>query len=188
MCFEDTHIHNTEVTVAGTTFARTIEIIAPYSITFEDGQYTVILKGSNNNIFDVVNGILNQNQVQVVPTNSAGLIVTQTGGEFTSAQKTSILAVLGIETDGTIVLPAQGALYEAIQMLIKNLALAFKDTMRHTRVYGGAGPTGDDVTSEILSAYDGDPDVANEIFRFTVDYTYENNKPKEMKCTEVAVP
>jgi hypothetical protein len=68
--------HNTEVTVAGTTYARTIEIINGYSIEFEDGQYTVKLVGSNNNIFDVQNGILVQNQVQVIPTNSAGLITT----------------------------------------------------------------------------------------------------------------
>jgi hypothetical protein len=73
--FQKTHDHNTEVTVAGITYARTIEILSPYSITFEDGQYTVRLTGSNNNIFDVSNGILNQNQVQVIPTNSAGLIV-----------------------------------------------------------------------------------------------------------------
>jgi hypothetical protein len=69
-----THLHNTEVTVAGTTFARAVEIIAPYSVEFEDGQYTIILEGSNNNIFDVASGILVQNQVQVIPTNSAGLI------------------------------------------------------------------------------------------------------------------
>lgn len=69
-----THNHNTEVTIAGTTFARGIEILAPYSVEFEDWQYTVILEGSNNNIFDVASGILVQNQVQVIPTNSAGLI------------------------------------------------------------------------------------------------------------------
>ena len=75
MPFPDTHRHNTEVTVAGTTYARTIEIINGYSVEFEDGQYSVRLVGSNNNIFDVENGILVQNQVQVIPTNSAGLIV-----------------------------------------------------------------------------------------------------------------
>jgi hypothetical protein len=73
--FQKTHTHNTEATVAGVTYARTVEILPPYSVEFEDGQYTVILKGSNNNIFDVENGILEQNQVQVVPTNAAGLIV-----------------------------------------------------------------------------------------------------------------
>jgi len=75
-----THKHNTAVTVAGTTFARTIEIINGYSITFEDGAYSVRLVGSNNNFFDIDNGILNYNGVQVIPTNSAGLIVTSGSG------------------------------------------------------------------------------------------------------------
>ena len=35
--------------------------------------------GSNNNIFDIENGILVQNQVQVIATNSAGNIVVETG-------------------------------------------------------------------------------------------------------------
>ena len=74
MVFLDTHRHNTQVTVAGTTFARVIEIINGYSVEFEDGAYSVRLVGSNNNIFDIQNGILVQNQVQVIPTNSAGLI------------------------------------------------------------------------------------------------------------------
>lgn len=74
MPFPNTHNHNTEVTVAGITYARTIEIINGYSVEFEDAQYTVIIQGSNNNIFDVENGILVQNQVQIISTNSAGLI------------------------------------------------------------------------------------------------------------------
>jgi hypothetical protein len=88
--FPKTHDHNTEVTVAGTTFARTIEILPPYSVTFEDGQYTVILEKSNNNIFDVASGILNQNQVQVIPTNSAGLIVSVVGSGVTAQDKLDI--------------------------------------------------------------------------------------------------
>lgn len=75
-----TNKHNTEVTVAGVTYARTIEVINGYVVEFEDGQYTVRLEGSNNNIFDVQGGILVQNQVQVIPTNSAGLIVAGGGG------------------------------------------------------------------------------------------------------------
>jgi len=70
----DTHRHNTEVAVAGVTYVRTIEIINGYSIEFEDGQYTVIITGSNNNYHDVLNGILVQNQVQVIPSNTAGYI------------------------------------------------------------------------------------------------------------------
>lgn len=71
------YIHNTEVTVAGTTFARSLEFINGYSIQFEDtgSQYSVQITGSNNNIFDVENGILVPTSlVTVIPTNSAGLI------------------------------------------------------------------------------------------------------------------
>ena len=78
--------HNTEVTVAGTTFARTIEIINGYSIEFEDGQYSVRLEGSNNNFFDVENGILVQNQVQIIAQNSAGLITTAGGGPLSQQE------------------------------------------------------------------------------------------------------
>jgi len=78
MPFDTAIRHNTEVTVAGTTFARTIEVINGYSITFTpDTQWTVRFVGSNNNLFDVENGILNQNQVQVISTNSGGLILNQ---------------------------------------------------------------------------------------------------------------
>jgi hypothetical protein len=80
------YTHNTEVTVAGVTYARTLEFINGYSIEFEDGQYTVRLEGSNNNIFSVQDGILVQNQVQVIPTNSAGLIVVQ-GGDNVDTDK-----------------------------------------------------------------------------------------------------
>jgi len=71
----DAFIHNTTVTLFGVTYARTLEYIAPYSITFTpDSQWSARLEGSNNNMGDVEAGILNQNQVQVIPTNSAGLI------------------------------------------------------------------------------------------------------------------
>ncbi len=82
IAFEDAIRHNTEITVAGTIFARTIEVlnntnsdnIDEYQIKFTpDSQWSVRFTGSNNNIFDVQNGILVQNQVQVIPGNSAGL-------------------------------------------------------------------------------------------------------------------
>ncbi len=75
--FVDAFRHNTEVLVAGTTFARTIEIINGFKLEFEDGQYTVRLTGSNNNFFDVANGILVQNQVQIISQNSAGLVAVE---------------------------------------------------------------------------------------------------------------
>jgi len=92
--FPDTHRHNTEVTVAGITYARVIEIINGYSITFEDGQYSVRLTGSNNNFFDVENGILNQNQVQVIPGNAAGLIVHEVGVSGLTPEESAALIAL----------------------------------------------------------------------------------------------
>lgn len=71
--FLDTHRHNTVVTLGGIGYARTIEIINGYTVTFEDGQYAVNLVGSNNNIADVTN----INQVSIRPNNSAGLIQTR---------------------------------------------------------------------------------------------------------------
>jgi hypothetical protein len=71
--------HNTEVTVAGITYARTIEFINGYSVTFENtgSAYSIRLEGSNNNIFDIDAGILNPTPLTtVIPTNSAGLITS----------------------------------------------------------------------------------------------------------------
>ena len=87
MPFKDPFSHNTEVTVAGVTYARFIELVNNYSVTFEDDAYTVKLAGSNNNIFDVENGILNQNSVSVISGNSAGLIVVNTAGTVAPTQQ-----------------------------------------------------------------------------------------------------
>jgi len=70
MPYLDTHQHNTELVLGGVTYARTIEIINGYTVTFEDGQYAVTLTGSNNNIADVVN----LNNVSVRTNNAAGLV------------------------------------------------------------------------------------------------------------------
>lgn len=65
-----THDHNTDVDIDGINYARQVLIREPYTVTFEDGQYVVQIKGSNNNIL----GRTNKNQVSVSPSNSAGLI------------------------------------------------------------------------------------------------------------------
>lgn len=70
----DTHRHNTTVLLGGITYARVVEIINDYTITFEDGKYAINLTGANSNVADKVN----VNQVSVRAANSAGLI--QTGG------------------------------------------------------------------------------------------------------------
>jgi hypothetical protein len=66
----DIQRHFVEYTVSGITYAEAIIIITPYFITFEDGQYAVSLRESNNNIIDVAT----QNQVSILGNNSAGLI------------------------------------------------------------------------------------------------------------------
>lgn len=71
MSYPDTHQHNTQVPLGGVIYARVIEIINGYTVTFENGQYSVNLFGSNNNIGDVVN----VNNVSVRTNNAAGLIV-----------------------------------------------------------------------------------------------------------------
>jgi hypothetical protein len=84
----DTNIHNTEVIVSGVTYARALSIISPYSVEFEDLQYTCILEGSNNNIWDVSGGFLVQYQAQIIPTNAAGLIVNESS--LSASDKTDI--------------------------------------------------------------------------------------------------
>jgi len=68
--------HNTEVVLAGVTYARSIEIINGYTITFEDGQYAVNIVGANTNFADITN----VNQVSIRTANSAGLITVAGGG------------------------------------------------------------------------------------------------------------
>ena len=89
----DAFAHNGEVSVAGTTYARTLEFINSYSCQFEftGSQYSVRLEGSNNNMFDVENGILVPTSlVTVIPTNSAGLISVTSGSGVTAQDKTDI--------------------------------------------------------------------------------------------------
>lgn len=75
MPFPDTHRHNTQVNLGGVLFARLIEIINGYTVTFEDAVYAVSLVGANSNILDVTN----LNQVSVRSANSGGLIVHESG-------------------------------------------------------------------------------------------------------------
>lgn len=118
-----THNHNTAVTVAGTTYARAIVMLPPYSVCYENGQYTVILKGSNNNIFDVANGCLVQNEVQIIPTNSAGLIQVTSGSGVTAQDKTDIINGVWDEAlDTHIIEGSSGQLLTTAENLIGIIA------------------------------------------------------------------
>ena len=76
MTYPDTHRHNTEIILAGVTYARSVEIINGYTVTFEDGQYVVRCVGANHNLSDVKN----LNQVSLIVGNAAGLVVINGGG------------------------------------------------------------------------------------------------------------
>lgn len=71
--YVDSHIHNTEIVLSGVTYARFIEFINGYSISFEEGTYAVNFINSNNNIADVA--VINS--VSIRPQNSAGLVVVE---------------------------------------------------------------------------------------------------------------
>ena len=69
MAVTDTHSHNPPVTISGAVLARVVEILDPFTVTFEDGQYRVNIVGANTNIGERIN----VNQVSVSTSNSAGL-------------------------------------------------------------------------------------------------------------------
>jgi hypothetical protein len=84
MSFPDTHRHNTEAILSGTTYARQLEIINEYTVTFENGNYSVKCVGANHNIGDVKN----YNSVSLIIGNSAGMVVG--GGGITQEDKEEI--------------------------------------------------------------------------------------------------
>lgn len=81
MPYPDTHRHNTEITLSGVVYARSVEIVNGYVVTFEDGQYAVRCVGANHNLADVKT----LNQVSLIIGNSAGLVVAGGGGGGISA-------------------------------------------------------------------------------------------------------
>lgn len=68
----NTHNHNTTVLLGGIQYSRVLEILYPYTVTFEETgtPYVVSLTGSNNNILEKTN----LGTVQILSNNSAGLI------------------------------------------------------------------------------------------------------------------
>jgi len=71
MVWLKTHNHSAPLTVGGVQLARVVEILSPYTITFEDGNYQVNLINANSNVSDVTN----LNSVGIRSANSGGLII-----------------------------------------------------------------------------------------------------------------
>lgn len=84
-----THRHNTEVTISGTTFARTMEIINGYTVDISPtGGWIVSCVGANHNVQDVYN---NTTGPTFLPNNSAGLIVGACGEEAAPAEPPALM-------------------------------------------------------------------------------------------------
>ena len=87
-----THTHNTQVTLGGLTLTRVIEILPPYTITYQNLSYAVNLIGSNNNIADR----LNLNLVSVRSNNSAGMVTVTSGSGLNAAQDAQLMKTLTV--------------------------------------------------------------------------------------------
>lgn len=147
--FTDLHKHTTEATLSGTTFARVVEILSPYTVEFEDLQYAVNLVGANSNIPDkaVVN------QVSIRSFNTGGLVVDST-----------MPTQIATEVWNTTVSGPAGSMGSAIQKLIahagenKVVKVLTKDTNGNpltqlVRLYDtAANATTDDGVTGLLAA------------------------------------
>lgn len=86
--FDAIHRHIAPYTMAGTTYARAVEVINGYTVEFEDGQYAVNLKGANSNVSDVQV----VNQVSTRSFNTAGLVLSDYG-PMTDEQALQLLEI-----------------------------------------------------------------------------------------------
>lgn len=79
VAFPPTLRHSTESTLSGVTYARQLEIINGYTLSFENTgtPYTVTVVGANHNLGDVT---VFDGGMSMIIGNSAGLISVNTGG------------------------------------------------------------------------------------------------------------
>jgi hypothetical protein len=105
----DTHVHETESTLSGVIYARKVTILSPYTVEFEDGQYTVSCVGANHNIADVKV----VNQVSLIIGNAAGLIVSESGvSGLTPAESDALLEIQDFEGGRWHIVGTQMIFYE----------------------------------------------------------------------------
>lgn len=104
-----THNHNTEVTLAGVTYARVFEQVNGYTTTFEldTPAQQVSLFGANHNIGDVQN----VNGVGLIINNSAGLQTVTQGSGLSVDQATQLLELwrlFGLEAGNPVTVTPTG--------------------------------------------------------------------------------
>lgn len=94
MVFPTTHLHNTEVTLSGVTYARVFQIINDYVIDFVDDVgptefYLIKCTGANHNIADALANV--HRHYGLIVGNAAGLITVTQGSGVTAQDKTDII-------------------------------------------------------------------------------------------------
>lgn len=104
MAMATTHSHNTAVTLSGVTYARVVEILAPYMVEFENGTYAVSCVGANHNLADVKV----VNSVSLIIGNSAGLIQVVSGSGLSTAQDDRLTRIEKFLRNKQITDPATG--------------------------------------------------------------------------------
>jgi hypothetical protein len=94
MAMPDTHNRNAPVTLSGTTYAQTFEIINGYTVDFEDtgSPWTCRVVGGNHNVADVKV----VDHVSLLIGNSAGLIQVTSGSGLSSEQALQLEALAKI--------------------------------------------------------------------------------------------
>ena len=178
MAFTRTHKHNTAVTIGGVVLSRVIEILDPYTITFEDGQYAVNLIGANSNVGDRVN----VNQVSVRSTNSAGL---QDLSTLLSAAYNGKVSVDVINGQAGTTTPL-GTRSTPVNNFADALTIANNNSLKTFDVMSSATLTVDDFSngfefvgdnrSTVTMTINADTNVINCIFsRMTIQGTLDGN-------------
>ncbi len=94
ICFATTHNHNTALTLSGTTYARSVEVLSPYTINFEDtgSPWTVVCTGANHNVGDVKT----VDHVSLIIGNSAGLIQVTSGSGLSTEEHNQLFKALTV--------------------------------------------------------------------------------------------
>jgi len=91
--------HNKVVTIDGINYVRSWEILNGYTVVcLPDTAWRLRMDGQSNNNFHS-EGILILNNVQVIPSNSAGNTVTETGVSGLTAQEATDLTTAASEAE-----------------------------------------------------------------------------------------
>jgi hypothetical protein len=137
-----THTHNTEVILSGDTFARVVQIINGYTVTFEDtgSPYRVFLVGANSNILDVAN----LNNVSIAAKNSGGLVIQPDGvtaanvwehlGEGALTMEVMMRVMLSALAGTTTGLGTDTEKYESVDGLKDRITVTFDANSNRTTI------------------------------------------------------